>query len=215
MDYNQNDDFKFEFDEQNQPSHMSYKQYQKKVTPKKKNENLVMFISAFFVMLLVFLGLAKQLSPDVDVSIGNDNEDSVTEGIVQDGNVDDSLQKIKNDENGTQNSDDSMFDTSQDSKVVLPNSKKAKSADVDENGQMLNPDGTPINTTAQNKQTVKTSAPTASTTKTATKTSTSAKRSRVVVGNYATAEQAEVAKGILQEAGLGVNPVIKNIGGAY
>jgi cell division protein FtsN len=157
------------------------------------------------------------LSPDVDVSIGNDNEDSVTEGIVQDGNVDDSLQQIKNDENGTQNGDDSMFDTSQDSKVVLPNSKKAKSTDAQTNaaGQMLNPDGTPVNPTAQNKQISKTAAPTASTAKPVAKTSTSSRRSRVVVGNYATAEQAEVAKGILQEAGLGVNPVIKNIGGAY
>ncbi len=38
---------------------------------------------------------------------------------------------------------------------------------------------------------------------------------RVVVGSYATQAQAEVAKGILQESGLGVIPHIRQLGGAY
>jgi len=38
---------------------------------------------------------------------------------------------------------------------------------------------------------------------------------RVVVGSYATEKQAEVAKSIIQDAGLGITPVVKNIGGYY
>ena len=38
---------------------------------------------------------------------------------------------------------------------------------------------------------------------------------RVIVGNYPTTEQAEVAKGILQEAGLGVTPFIRKMGNGY
>jgi hypothetical protein len=38
---------------------------------------------------------------------------------------------------------------------------------------------------------------------------------RVVVGYYATEKQAEVAKTILQDAGVGVTPLVKNLGGYY
>ncbi len=38
---------------------------------------------------------------------------------------------------------------------------------------------------------------------------------KVVVGSYATEKQAEVAKSIIQDAGIGVTPIVKNIGGAY
>ena len=77
MGYDQENDFDFDFDTQQQHSHHSYKQYQRKVT-KKKNESMAIFVSAFFIMLFVFLGLAKQLSPDIDVSIGNQD---LTKGI--------------------------------------------------------------------------------------------------------------------------------------
>ena len=38
---------------------------------------------------------------------------------------------------------------------------------------------------------------------------------KVVVGYYATEKQAEVAKSIIQDAGVGVSPVVKNLGGYY
>ena len=52
-------------------SHISYKEYQKKVT-KNPNDGIVIFVSAFFILLLLFLGIAKQISPEVDVSIGDE-----------------------------------------------------------------------------------------------------------------------------------------------
>jgi cell division protein FtsN len=38
---------------------------------------------------------------------------------------------------------------------------------------------------------------------------------KVVVGYYATEKQAEVAKSIIQDAGLSVTPIVKNLGGYY
>ncbi len=38
---------------------------------------------------------------------------------------------------------------------------------------------------------------------------------KVVVGYYATEKQAEVAKSIMQDAGVNTTPVVKNLGGYY
>ena len=67
--------------EEKRPSHISYKEYQKKVN-KNPNDGIAMFVSVFFILLLLFLGIAKQISPDIDVSIGgDDNAESETMGI--------------------------------------------------------------------------------------------------------------------------------------
>lgn len=52
-------------DDSKRPSHISYKEYQKKVT-KNPNEGIIIFVSAFFILLLLFLGIAKQISPEVE-----------------------------------------------------------------------------------------------------------------------------------------------------
>ena len=77
------DDEKYE-----KSSHVSYKEYKKKLESN-PNESLILFVSAFFVMLLLFLGVVKQLSPDVDVAIG-DNTDYTTEEPAK-ANVDNRL----------------------------------------------------------------------------------------------------------------------------
>ena len=39
-------------------THISYKEYQKKVT-KKPNEGIAIFVSVFFILLLLFLGMSQ------------------------------------------------------------------------------------------------------------------------------------------------------------
>ena len=215
MNYNQNNnDFNFEFGEGNSPTHMSYKKYKKKVEPKKKNESLALFVGAFFVMLLIFLGLAKQLSPDIDVSIGNEGEESSSEGFFR-GSVDSRLSDIQNEDKNPlvqpQEDEDELFDQDLEEKVVInlgkdENTQESVNNEIQEE-PVRKPETKPVQK-VQEEQVKNTSAP--------TPVSAPAKlTARVVVGYYATAEQAEVAKGILQEAGLNISPIVRNIGGAY
>ena len=182
------------------PSHISYKEYQKKVT-KKPNENMIMFVSAFFILLLLFLGIAKQLSPEIDVSIGDDENATATEDVVDKTSVDDRLKLLQQEDEG-QKAQDETFATELDEKVVLPDHKKAGNSDNSENEVVTLPDNTatpkPIVTSSPTPKQVVTPA-----------------NVKVVVGYYTTKEQAEVAKGIIAESGLNISPYVKSIGGAY
>lgn len=104
------------------PSHISYKEYQKKVT-KKPNEGIIIFVSAFFILLLLFLGIAKQLSPEIDVSIGEDENQTATEDVTDKTSVDDRLKLLQQEDEG-QKTKDNTFATELDEKVVLPDHKK-------------------------------------------------------------------------------------------
>lgn len=182
------------------PSHISYKEYQKKVT-KKPNENMIMFVSAFFILLLLFLGIAKQLSPEIDVSIGDDENATATEDVVDKTSVDDRLKLLQQEDEG-QKAQDETFATELDEKVVLPDHKKAGNSDNSEKEVVTLPDNTatpkPVITSSPTPKQVVTPA-----------------NVKVVVGYYTTKEQAEVAKGIIAESGLNISPYVKSIGGAY
>lgn len=182
------------------PSHISYKEYQKKVT-KKPNENMIMFVSAFFILLLLFLGIAKQLSPEIDVSIGDDENATATEDVVDKTSVDDRLKLLQQEDEG-QKTQDETFATELDEKVVLPDRKKAGNSDNSEKEVVTLPDNTatpkPVVTSSPTPKQVVTPA-----------------NVKVVVGYYTTKEQAEVAKGIIAESGLNISPYVKSIGGAY
>ncbi len=182
------------------PSHISYKEYQKKVT-KKPNENMIMFVSAFFILLLLFLGIAKQLSPEIDVSIGDDENATATEDVVDKTSVDDRLKLLQQEDEG-QKTQDETFATELDEKVVLPDHKKAGNSDNSEKEVVTLPDNTatpkPVVTSSPTPKQVVTPA-----------------NVKVVVGYYTTKEQAEVAKGIIAESGLNISPYVKSIGGAY
>ena len=182
------------------PSHISYKEYQKKVT-KKPNENMIMFVSAFFILLLLFLGIAKQLSPEIDVSIGDDENATATEDVVDKTSVDDRLKLLQQEDEG-QKTQDETFATELDEKVVLPDHKKAGNSNNSENEVVTLPDNTatpkPVVTSSPTPKQVVTPA-----------------NVKVVVGYYTTKEQAEVAKGIIAESGLNISPYVKSIGGAY
>ena len=184
-------------------SHISYKEYQKKVT-KNPNDGIVIFVSAFFILLLLFLGIAKQISPEVDVSIGD--EPSVSDSAdeqIQKSYVDDRL-KLLQMEDESKTSEDSSFAPELDEKVVLPDHNKEakeKTEPTNEEQPITLPD------TEANPKPSETAAPQPAAAQQVT--------SKVVVGYYATKEQAEVAKGIITESGMNISPFVRSIGGAY
>lgn len=187
-------------EEFNKQSHISYKEYQKKVA-KNPNDGIAIFVSAFFILLLLFLGIAKQISPDVDVTIGGDDvADSETMGIEKT-SVDERLKLLQMEDNGMAGEDE-VFAPELDEKVVIPedNKKEEKQEPVKQEEPVKLPekDATP--------KPAETASPAPKTV---------AQASKVVVGYYATKEQAEVAKGIIAESGLNISPFVRSIGGAY
>ena len=212
--------------EHQQPQHINYKEYSKKVA-KNPNESMIMFISAFFVMLLLFLGIAKQISPDVDVAIGGD--DSKTDITVATdaedyakSSIDERLKLIQMEDAGMSVGNDSdIFDESLEERVKLP----AKSND-DPEQETQEVEATipndPLPTAEARKEAVSqnivehpTATPEPQQTTEAVQSEQTPVNAKVVVGYYATPEQAQVAKGILMDAGLNINPFVKQIGGAY
>lgn len=182
-------------EETRKTSHISYKEYQKKVA-KNPNEGIIIFVSAFFMLLLLFLGIAKQISPDVDVSIGDENSlNSDSMGIEKVG-IDDRLKLLQMEDNAKEESkEEEMFASELDEKVVIPEQKTSK--EKEEEAITL-----PDKEAAPKPQETASPAPKIS-------------QVKVVVGYYNTKEQAEVAKGIIAEAGLNVSPFVRSIGGAY
>lgn len=191
-------------DEPKQHSHITYKEYQKKVT-KNPNENTLIFVSTFFVLLLLFLGIAKQISPEVDVQIGDEN--AITAEETSKSAVDDRLRLLQEEDSGSIKADDDTFDSSLDEKVKIPDKiKKAEDAiPTEEHVTLSEKEATPKPAeTASKPPKAENVQPTAQ-----------AVTSKVVVGYYATKEQAEVAKGIISESGLNISPFVRSIGGAY
>ena len=174
-------------------THISYKEYQKKVT-KKPNEGIAIFVSVFFILLLLFLGIAKQISPEIDVSIGDDGSKATQEDELEKSNIDERLKLLQMEDSNT----DSTFAPELDEKVVVPDKKDL----ADKNAEQ------PITLTEKeaNPKPAETASPAPVVQSTV---------SKVVVGYYATKEQAEVANGIISEAGLNINPFVRSIGGAY
>lgn len=175
-----------EEDEIKRPSHISYKEYQRKVNEKPK-DGIIIFVSAFFILLLLFLGIAKQITPDVDVTISDENsKDTKSE-------VDERLKILQMEDNNE------MFSPELDEKVVIPDFKKAAEEEQPEEKAEQPEEKIQLTETAPKSE------QTAGTSQTA----------KVVVGYYSTKEQAEVAKGILSESGLNITPFVRSIGGAY
>ncbi len=202
-------------------SHFSYNDYKKKVK-KAPNKDMTLFISVFIVGVLIILGFAKILSPNVDVGITSDDEvasvqddDNSSNGSV----IDDRLRNLQQEDEGKKSDSEDMFSPELDEKVILPQQKRktvgqmeaelAKVQDAVKNNQ---PEVQKIDQ-QNNKQTKPVQqAPKPQSAMTPAEQTVNAK---VVVGYYATDKQAEVAKSIIQDAGLGVTPVVKNLGGYY
>lgn len=106
------------------PDHISYREYKKRLA-KKPHQSFVIFVSTFFVLLLAFLGVAKMVSPKVDLAIGEEPEvvyEQESDAIVK-GSIDDRLKQIQDEDNSFTGAVDSGFSYELDEKVVIPTHK--------------------------------------------------------------------------------------------
>lgn len=199
----------------------SYDDYKKK-TNKGANKYFVVFISVFVVGVLLFLGFEKILSPNVDVGLGdeysswsNDEEDITPSAI------DERLKQIQMEDEGKKFGDDEMFSPELDVKVVIPNSIRRTTGEIE--AQTIEKESVPTQIETKTEQVhpkkhieekegVQNQPEMVTPTPRPTQQIINAK---VVVGYYATEKQAEVAKSIIHDAGLGVTPIVKNLGGYY
>ncbi len=197
--------------------HFSYNEYKQKVK-KHSYKDLTVFVSVLVVGILIFLGCAKIFSPSVDVGIaGNDEFSEFDDDGGYSSAVDSRLKNLKSEDEGDLRDDDNMFSPELDEKVILPKQKKKTSGEMElemQNAkeQQKAQEQAQLPNNKKEEESPVTKAPT--TTETAPTTHQAAS-SRVVVGHYATERQAEVAKSIIQDAGIGVVPIVKNIGGSY
>ena len=185
---------------------------EKKRAASKKKQNLTMFISIFMVLLIIFLGFAKMLSPDIDISLGDDNY-NYQEDEEKFQSVDSRLKALKAED------EDNYIDESQiveeDGLVKIPHHKEQENLDEEtriQEDSIVNTQNTEASEKQIKQETDETSKQEKANTPQETPPS---KTYRVYVGMYSSQAQAEVARDILQEAGLGVSPNIKQISGGY
>ena len=162
-----------------------YKKYMKK-DAQNDNSLIKIFVISFFGMLLVFTFLIKSFSPTVDTSIGDyqDNEEiSTTEEVKN--NLDNRLELIQNEDQGRSFSE-----------------------------LMAHPDDTAVKEVSKKNVEIEepASTPTPSVTEETSNPVEAEPVYKVFVGTYTSAEQAKVAKDIIQESGSGFNPIVKCIG---
>lgn len=185
------------------PGYMNYSKYKK---DKKNNyQNLfLLFLTAFLVMLLFFTAVARHLSPEVDIAIGDEEEVEAKEsGLGVKRFIDDRLKFIQQEDQGVvkkaidkkveeetlkeRMAEDTLV-PELDEKVVIPYSFKKQEAETQAPAQKV--ETKPV-TPSYNKVL------------------------KVCVGKYATVEQARVAQSILQDSEVGVSSFIKLINGSY
>jgi len=195
------------------PDYMSYSRYKKKKNTTSKKSVLI-FVTTFFATLLLFTIIVSQLSPNVDVTIGDDTSIEAKEsGLGVKRFIDDRLKMIQMEDNGAgastktiedkkaagfQDANFDSFSKELDEKVQLPSQNKDNSDSIKEK------------TTARVQ-----TPPRPSKNDDLSKPFESPKMAKVLVGYYTTVDQAKVAQGILLDSGLNVTPFIKDLGGAY
>lgn len=162
-----------------------YKKYMKKNARKKDYSFIQLFIISFFGMLLVFTFLIKSFSPSVDVSIGDyKQEPDLDEKIV---NVDDRLSAIQDEDQGKSFAD------------LMKNADDIQYS-TEEPAQ------------ERNLTAISEAKPNTSTSTEQTEVPPTEPVFKVFIGTYTSAEQAKVAKDIIQESSLNLNPIVKCVG---
>ena len=214
-------------DKTEQTSHFTYEEYKRK-SNKGASKDILVFVSVFAVGLIVLLGFAKVLSPNVDVAISVDNEIAAMEEEARTAAIDERLRHLKMEDEGIEVDEDAekMFSPELDEKVVLPNQRKKTVGEIEAEKASKNLTTEDLAKASDSVNTfkpvskeeaeeivkeVKVQQPQTPPAPTPAKSTIT----RVVVGYYATEKQAEVAKSIIQDAGVGVTPIVKNIGGYY
>ena len=162
-----------------------YKKYMKKEA-QKDNSLLKIFVLSFFGMLIVFTFLIKSFSPTVDTSIGDYQDNSETQQEEATNNVDDRLSMIQSEDQGRSFSD---LMAKPDDVATKTDAQKDVVVEQPKNAQGNTSAETPTPQPVQPDPVYK-----------------------VFVGTYTSAEQAKVAKDIIQESGNGLNPIVKCIG---
>lgn len=195
------------------PDYLSYDRYKKNKKNVGSKNVALKFVVTFLITLLVFTAIAKSLSPNVDVSIGNDSQtDAKDTGLGVKKFIDDRLKMIQMDDNssgasipGSENKPSLVKNNNPDDFSQEPEEKV--SIPKDNSGNEIT-DGEPVLKTTT-KQPPRPSAKELST-PFATPVS-----SKVVVGRYSTFEQAKVAQEILLDSGLDITPFVRQFNGAY
>lgn len=193
------------FEEEENPisKHVSYNEYQKKIT-KSSSESIAIFVSAFFILLLLFLGIAKQLSPEIDVSIGDSENASSDSMGIEKSSVDERLKLLQMEDSDK----DNMFNDALEEKVVIPDGIHTAVQKTDDEK-----DNKPVESSANPKpEETASNSP-----KIPLQTLEQAGNLsvKVVVGYYSSKEQANVAKEIIAESGMNISPYVRAIGGGY
>ncbi len=159
-----------------------YKKYMKQ-TNEKDYGLLKLFVVSFFGMLLVFTFIIKSFTPSVDVSIGDyQQEPSIEMEDEAKNNVDNRLAIIQDEDQGKSFSE-----------LIKKAEGPGKTQDTKQDTVNQNPE--PVDSVAE-----------------ALSTPPAEPIYKVFIGTYTSAEQAKVAKDIIQETGSGLNPIVKCIG---
>lgn len=197
-----------------QEEYQSYKRYKKNKDVTAQNI-LTVFTTTFLIMLVFFIGAAKRITPNVDVSIGEDSAvDAKESGLGVKGFIDNRLRAIQSEDTNImakkveearnkfeEDDEDEYFDKTLEEKVKIP-VKKVK--------QEVKQVTQEVQQSQQEHKAVTTAPPKPVEIPTAYNPVI-----KVVVGSYSSIDQAKVAQSILQESGLGVTPFVKNIQGTY
>lgn len=211
-------------------------------------EAAITFVCLFFLLSLLFLQIAKKLTPTIDTSIGN-NVTAETEQTEVKELIDDRLKLIQYDdamaaEELRRQKEQEIFNEELDEKIVLPKSKsqisentikQTEEENLNEKVQdVISRRLTDIRTldSIGNKDilTQTTTTPKATNTTNEIKDNldkrisnikssdvqlTPSNNYKVFVGQYQTAEQAQLAKSIIRETALGQNAFVKLVDNIY
>ena len=163
-----------------------YKKYMKDDV-KKDSSLLKIFVLSFFSMLLIFTFLIKSFSPSVDTSIGDYQQSSLDSQQEENEKVvDDRLSMIQSEDQGKSFTD--LMNKAEDVQKDASKQQEQQSSVTDNQKNIVkNEDTAQVSTAVEPVY-------------------------KVYVGSYTSAEQAKVAKDIIQESGNGLNPIVKCIG---